>query len=415
MKRIFVIVLLLSCQLRFFAQRCESYSYYKAQEAQDALIADKVKVIESFVNGQLQNHVAGRGNGNETIIKIPVVVHILYHSPEEKISDAVVQSQIDVLNKCFRRLNADTIKTPLRFQSVAADCGIEFQLATADVRRRSTSGIIKKYTPVAKWKMDDKMKFNTSMGDDAWDATQYLNIWVCNLDRLAGYSSFPGGDLKLDGLVLDFGAFGAINEIATYGQGKTAVHEIGHWMGLKHLWGDTYCGDDGVDDTPKQASYTSGCPSSIRITCGNGPDGDMYMNYMDFTNDACLNMFTKGQKDKMRALFMPGGNKHSFLNSKGLLRPLIFEIPVPEDDPKWLHPQLYPNPVSNVLNLDLSYDSRWVGKSARIVNISGQTVMQFVISTKIMQLQINKLSPGLYFIAAKREDGLSLKLQFIKL
>jgi len=85
MKRIFVIVLLLSCQLRFFAQRCESFSYYKAQEAQDALIADKVKAIESFVNGQLQNHVAGRGNGNETIIKIPVVVHILYHSPEEKI------------------------------------------------------------------------------------------------------------------------------------------------------------------------------------------------------------------------------------------------------------------------------------------------------------------------------------------
>ena len=297
----------------------------------------------------------------------------------------------------------------------AANCSIEFQLATADVRRRNTSGIIKKYTPVAKWKMDDQMKFSSSMGDDAWDATQYLNIWVCNLDRLAGYSSFPGGDTKLDGVVIDFGAFGALQETATYGQGKTAVHELGHWMGLKHLWGDAYCGDDGVDDTPKQASYTSGCPSTIRITCGNGPDGDMYMNYMDFTNDVCLNMFTKGQKDKMRALFMPGGSKYSFLNSKGLLPALIFEIPLPDDGPKWLHPQLYPNPVNTVLNLDLSYDIRWVGKTAKIVNISGQTVMQFVISAKIQQIQINKLSPGLYFIAAKREDGLSMNLQFVKL
>jgi hypothetical protein len=111
--------------------------------------------------------------------------------PEEKISDAVVHSQINVLNNCFRRLNADTINTPLRFKASAADCSIEFQLATADVRRRNTTGIIKKYTPVAKWKMDDQMKFSSSMGDDAWDATQYLNIWVCNLDRLAGYSSFP--------------------------------------------------------------------------------------------------------------------------------------------------------------------------------------------------------------------------------
>jgi hypothetical protein len=262
--------------------------------------------------------------------------------------------------------------------------------------------------------MDDKMKFSSNMGDDAWDAKSYLNIWVCKLDKLAGYSSLPGNDLAKDGLVMDFGAFGATNLGSGYDMGKTAVHEVGHWLGLKHLWGDANCGDDGVDDTPKQASYTPGCPTTVRITCGNGPNGDMYMNYMDFTSDACINLFTRGQKERMRALFEAGGPRHAILSSKGLDQPLIFESPLPESDPQWLHPQLYPNPVTSVLTLDLAYDSRWVGKMIRIVNLQGQTVLQLQITTKIQQIDINKLQAGIYFLAAKREDGESIKMRFVK-
>src|SRR6185436_7443681 len=121
------------------------------------------------------------------------------------------------------------------------------------------------------------------------------------------------------------------------------------WLSLKHLWGDTYCGDDGVGDTPKQAGYNIECPGVINITCGNGPYGDMYMNYMDLTNDACMNLFTQGQKARMRTLFDQGGPRSSLLVSKGLNPPLTSEIELPEEDPKWLHPQLYPNPATTQL------------------------------------------------------------------
>ncbi|HEY6062977.1 MAG TPA: M43 family zinc metalloprotease [Chitinophagaceae bacterium] len=397
-------------------ERCKTFSYQEELLRHDPALADKMNAIEAFTRQHTsigENNTTNRIEGN--VIKIPVVVHVLYHTPSEKISDARVMSQIEVLNSCFRHRNADSVKTPLYFKPLAADCEIEFQLARSDSRSRSTTGIIRKYTPVTKWGMDDKMKFSSNMGDDAWDAKSYLNIWVCKLDKLAGYSSLPGSDLAKDGLVIDFDAFAAMNAGSGYDLGKTAVHEIGHWLGLKHLWGDANCGDDGVDDTPKQASYTPGCPTTVRITCGNGPNGDMYMNYMDFTSDACTNLFTRGQKARMRALFEAGGPRNAILLSKGLDQPLIFESPLPESDPQWLHPQLYPNPASSVITLDLAYDSRWVGKMIQIVNLQGQTVLQLQITTKIWQIDINKLQAGIYFLAAKREDGESIKMRFVKL
>jgi hypothetical protein len=397
------------------AQRCNTFSYLQDQLISSPALAGKLKAIETFTKQHVstgENNFTNRIEGN--VIKIPVVVHILYHSPSEKISDARVQSQIDVLNKCFRHQNADSVKTPSYFKSLAADCEIEFQLARSDSRSRSTTGIIRKYTPITKWTMDDKMKFSSNMGDDAWDAKSYLNIWVCNLDKFAGYSSLPGSDLAKDGLVIDFDAFGVINSGSGYDLGKTTVHEVGHWLGLKHLWGDANCGDDGVSDTPKQASYTPGCPSTIRITCGNGPYGDMFMNYMDFTSDACTNLFTKGQKAKMRALFDAGGPRNLILSSKGLNQPLILESPLPESDPKWYYPQLYPNPSSSTINLDLTYDPRWVGKTIQVMNLQGQTVMQVTITAKTQSIDINKLQAGIYFLAAKKDDGESMKMRFVK-
>lgn len=386
--------------------KCASHQYLQSELQRDPSL-----------NARMET--AGKGNAlfSKTVsgtIKIPVVVHNLYHKPEEKITDAQVYSQIEALNKYFRKNNKDTANIPAYFRTLAADCEFEFQLAISDPRKRGTSGITRKYTPIEKWTTDDKMKFSAEMGTDAWDTKSYLNIWVCNLEKFAGYATMPGADSKKDGIVLSYRVFGNTGT-NVYSQGKTAIHEVGHWLGLKHIWGDANCGDDGVADTPTQASYTTGCPSTVRVTCGNAPYGDMYMNFMDLTNDACLSMFTNGQKERMRALFEAGGSRESLLITKAFDMPLLSEIPVNEEDPRWLEPRLYPNPVTNTVNLDLAYDTRWIGQNIFVTNLVGQNVINLSITSKNMQIDIGKLQAGIYFLAAKRPDGVSMKLKFVKL
>ena len=300
---IFTVLLILFSHCQLLAQQtCTSYSYKQQELLNDPSLRDNVSAIENFVHQKSAARAAGtagKPQGGNIIIKIPVVVHILYNQPGENVSDVRVYSQIRALNENFRRLNADTVNTPDAFRPIAADCEIEFQLATSDPQRRNTTGIIRKYTPVTMWNADDKMKLSAEAGSDPWDTKNYLNIWVCNLGRAAGYASFPGGPAAKDGIVLAFNVFG-INTKAGYEMGKTAVHEAGHWMGLRHIWGDSYCGDDMIDDTPSQSTFTSGCPSGIRVSScssgGNGVNGDMYMNYMDITLDACTNLLQKDRK-----------------------------------------------------------------------------------------------------------------------
>lgn len=407
-----ILVLGVPCQL--FAQKnCNSHTYRQQRLKENQSLASELGRIDQFVQQYISD--AGASRVEETTIRIPVVVHNLYHFPNEKVTDADVQSQITALNACFRRRNADSIKTPAFFRPLAADCNIEFYLAISDSRSRSTTGIIRKYTPVKSWEADDKMKFSAEMGDDAWDPRSYLNIWVCNLNRVAGYASVPGDAPAKDGVVIGLGAFGTINVFAGYEMGKTAVHEVAHWLGLKHLWGDQYCGDDGIADTPRQAGFNIECPNVINVTCGNGPYGDMYMNYMDLTSDACMNLFTQGQKSAMRALFAPGGARHTLLTSKGLNPPLISEIPLPEEDPKWLEPRLYPNPANGSVTLDLAYDPRWTGRTLQVYNLQGQTVMTMVIPSRTFRIDLSTLQAGIYFLAAKKEDGESIRIKFVRM
>lgn len=419
MRTFFLSVLwILVSAIRLAAQRdCSSYHYQQQELSLNPSLKDEVNKIENFVKQRLASKhagLAGKPQGGESLITIPVVVHILYNRPEENISDARVFSQIKVLNECFRKLNADTANTPAAFKSVAADCNIEFQLATSDPMRRSTNGIIRKYTPITLWNADDKMKISAEAGDDPWDSKNYLNIWVCNMGRVAGYSSFPGGPVAKDGIVIAFNVFG-VNTKRGYEMGKTAVHEAGHWMGLRHIWGDSYCGDDMIDDTPKQSTFTSGCPSGIRLSCGGGVNGDMYMNYMDITLDACTNLFTEGQKESMRATFETGGGRKSILTSYGLLPPLISEAPLPEQPPTWYHPHLYPNPAYGEMILDLAYDIRWIGKTISITNTQGQLLKRFTINSKRVTIDVSQLKPGVYFLSGKKDDGAVIKQKFIKL
>lgn len=396
-------------------KNCSTSSYRDRVLQNDPSLAAAWNRIESFTNNYINNQagIAAR-DLRGTVIKIPVVVHILYHFPEENISDAQVIKQLDVLNKTFRRRNADTSLTPPVFAALAADCEIEFELAVSDPRRRNTSGIIRKYTPIKEWQDNDEMKFNATMGDDAWDTKSYLNIWVCKMTRVAGYSSIPGADPLKDGVVLATNVFGS-GRVTGLDMGKTAVHEVGHWLNLQHLWGDEYCGDDKVNDTPKQGGYTAGCPNTTQISCNNSPYGNMYMNYMDFTNDACMNMFTQGQKLRMRALFETGGPRSLLLSSTGLQAPLVFETPLPEEPPRWLYPQVYPNPARDEIILDIAYDIRWIGKTIHLLNLQGQVVLQLTLSAKVQSIPLRSLSPGLYILRAQKEDGEIIQQKFVKL
>lgn len=254
-------------------------------------------------------------------VDIPVVVHVVYGSEVENISDAQIMSQIRVLNEDFNRQNADRSRTDPKFEGVAASTGIHFKLATRDPEGNPTSGITRNATTVrAFYSADNGVKTASTGGYDAWPTDQYLNIWVCKLGLgLLGYAQFPGGESATDGVVIDYRYFGTMNTVSPpFDRGRTTTHEVGHWLNLRHIWGDGGCEqDDHVDDTPKADEPHHGCWDAA-ISCG-GPA--MVQNFMDYTDDACMNMFTKGQADRMLALFMPGGARHSLLSSPGLASP----------------------------------------------------------------------------------------------
>jgi hypothetical protein len=390
---------------------CYSFDYQQEAVRTNPGLSDIVRQVEQFIQTQGENTLPTQTistSRGKPVITIPVVVHVIYNKQSENVSDQSINTLIETLNLCYRRLHPDTIKTPARFWKLSADTEIEFKLATSDPQRRATSGITRKYSSKTQWDMDDKMKSSSESGDDAWDPASYLNIWICNIRFVSGYSSIPGDASVKDGVVLATGALG-----------KTVVHEVGHWLGLKHIWGDQYCGDDGVSDTPPQATGTPGCPSGFRITCGNGADGDMYMNYMDVTQDACVNMFTNGQKQRMHALLQPGGVRYSLFESKGLSEPLYAEVPLPtnneEPNAELTKALIYPNPAREDLTIDLGNDQQWIGKVINIANSQGLVVMQQSVKAKLLKIDISKLPPGMYFIIAKKEDGATIKQKFLKL
>ena len=387
-----------------------------AEYEQQQLLADpslKQKMLAAMNHSlNLPSSISNYRVTNETVIKIPVVVHVLYNKSNENISMEQIQSQIDALNRDFRKKNADIINIPERFAAYAADIQIEFELAKVDPKGRATSGVVRKYTPVTSWTMNDDIKFSETAGSNAWDAGSYLNIWVGNLSNLLGYASVIGDKAEKDGVVIATKAFGTINTSAPFNLGRTAVHEVGHWLGLKHIWGDAYCGDDLVDDTPQQRAFTSGCPTGVRVTCGSA-NGDMYMNYMDFTNDACMYLFTQGQKERMRSLVSPGGFRHSLLASHALGEPWMEEIPVEETPPNKLQVKLFPNPASSSITIDLEYDARWIGKELQVINMHGQVLIRKMIQAKTMNIDIHQLQPGLYFVKAEKEGGRMVQ-KFVK-
>lgn len=287
----------------------------------DPEYAKQRKKIEKFTHDWVKKYAQeGLRTG---IVYIPVVVHVVWKKEVENVSDAQIQGQIDRLNIDYRRLNSDIGNVPACWTDLAADTRIEFRLAVRDPNCQATTGITRTHTTVDEFDSDlDDVKSAATGGHDAWPQDRYLNLWVCKLKGgVFGYAQFPGGPAGTDGVVIDYRYFGSINTVShPFDLGRTATHEIGHWFNLYHIWRNSGCGtDDEVDDTPLQDIAHGGNPPFPQISCGNGPNGDMFMNYMDYTDDDCYCLFTVGQVARMDACLASA--RSSILASDGLIPP----------------------------------------------------------------------------------------------
>lgn len=283
---------------------CASMEVLEAQLQADPKLQQRMESIESHIRTAISS---GRLN-SQGKIEIPVVVNVIYRTSSENISSLQIQSQIDVLNEDFNATNADVSNTPSLFTGLVADVDVQFVLV--DVKR--------KFSKKKSWQTNDAMKYSSYGGINATNPTEYLNMWVVNKmtsggSTILGYAQFPGGNPATDGIVVGHNFFGRVGRVsAPFNKGRTATHEVGHWMNLRHIWGDATCGTDYVDDTPQHNTYNFGCPTyPDRSTCAGTPV-EMTMNYMDYTDDACMYMFSVGQKERASSIFLAGGPRATF-------------------------------------------------------------------------------------------------------
>ncbi len=283
---------------------CAAMEVLEQQLSADPKLRVRMESIERLTDEMIRS---GRINAQGKI-EIPVVVNVIYRSSAENISDAQIQSQIDVLNEDFNATNTDASQTPALFSGLVADIDIQFVL----------EGVNRKFSNKKSWGTNDAMKKSSQGGIDATDPTHALNFWVVNKilsgrNTILGYAQFPGGAAATDGVVVGYNFFGRTGTLsAPFNKGRTATHEVGHWMNLRHIWGDATCGSDLVGDTPTHNTYNFGCPGYPHLSTCSGTPVEMTMNYMDYTDDACMFMFTAGQKNRALAIFGPGGPRASF-------------------------------------------------------------------------------------------------------
>lgn len=284
---------------------------------------------------QIENYKKSKDNSSCRImpsdpILIPVVFHVLYNNSTQNISDAQITEQLNQLKADFSATNSDYGNVPTAFNATKGNPNIVFTMAKRKPDGTSTNGIIHKYTSSSSFSPNaNNMKHSSTGGDDAWDVTQYLNIWICNIyqgtNDTAGFGSFPTSTLNNeDGIVVDYKFIGSINSPGLftpqeYAEGRVPTHEAGHWLNLYHIWGNSNNGcidSDNVSDTPNQDQESTGCPSFPKTdACTTLSPGIMFMNFMDYST--CLKFFTKGQVDRMRALFEPNGMRQCMLSSIG--------------------------------------------------------------------------------------------------
>ena len=394
--------------------KCGTDAYIKQLEQQDPAFASRRAQIEDDITKAAE---ASRFvKQPKQVITIPVVFHVVYRTDQENISDEQIMSQLQTLNQDFRKQNSDTINIPAGFAGRAADTEFQFCLAHTDPDGYYTSGITRTRTSVVTFTQnDDFVKFSDKGGRGAWDPQNYLNIWVCNLENLIiGYSSVPGSSQLTDGVVIDFEATGSIGTAkAPYNRGRTLTHEMGHWFGLRHIWGadNQQCGSDLVHDTPEQMEANFGCktyPHRPNSCDKINPHGDMFMNFMDYSNDACMHMFTLGQKTRMAATFNTWHSalKNSMACADGNVNP---------QPPQEELISIYPIPATK--RLTFSFAENKTAGPYRIViydQVGRKISEQFAeaLLDNKLYTNISHFSAGIY-TAAIEANGLTERRQFV--
>jgi hypothetical protein len=228
------------------------------------------------------------------LVTIKTVVNVVYKTDDQNVSTAQIKSQLTAMNKDFRATNPDRSQTPVPWKGLVTDSRIQFKLVKVTRTKTTRAGFTH----------DDGVKSPATGGIAPFSPKTHLNIWVCPLTGgLLGYAQFPGGPSATDGVVINVQAFGTSGTAqAPFNKGRTATHEVGHYLNLRHIWADTpdCSGSDMVADTPNCAGPNFGTPTWPHVTCNNGPSGDMFVNYMDYTDDAAMFMFTAQQVLRMR-------------------------------------------------------------------------------------------------------------------
>ena len=384
-------------------EKCSTVKHRDYLKANNALYDQQIIEDQNLLQQQLLN--SSNTSDPNTIYIIPVVVHVLYFTNGQNISDAQIRSQIDVLNEDFGRTNADTTNTPQPFDSLASSTSFQFCLANRDPNGATTNGIERRQTTVQGFQTDDNMKFYSSGGLNAWNVNKYLNIWVCDLGgQVIGYGEEPSGfHTNTFGVVVHYSAFGRTGVVsAPYNLGRTCTHEISHCFNLYHIWGDEdLCsGSDYVSDTPNQAKATYGCHSfPFAEMCTVNYPGVMYMNYMDYSDDDCMNMFTVGQAARMLASvnsYYPSLKTSDGCLSNGIESLSDFEF------------RIYPNPSSGILDVNM-FTSKNIGSTAKIciTDILGKAVYETVINNPngfVHRLDIHNLNKGIYFVTVYNDN-----------
>lgn len=363
-----------------------------------------------------------------SVINIPVVVHVVYKNTVQNIPDTQIVRQIDILNQCFRKQNPNYSNTRAIFDTIGADTELQFCLAAIDPNGNPTTGIIRKSAP-ANAGFDpifnmDKVKSSATNGDDPWPNDKYLNIWVCDMSLFGnafvlGYATFPGESAALDGVVIQSEYFGYGNAAAPNNLARTTVHEVGHFFGMRHIWADDDSGSTGqcdstdfVDDTPNAAAKSqSNCNLTIN-SCSNESaywgtinPPDMVENYMDYSADGCMTLFTKGQKARMysylntvpaRIGLQSSTAGCSTVGVKDLYRNLQDYIYV------------YPNPTSDVLHLNITQVTPR-DLQCEIYNQNGQLVK--AVNQLDFQNTINlaDLANGIYVVKVYNAEVIAIK------
>lgn len=380
--------------------RCSTHERYLELVTKDPSIAQRRASLEEQTARWINNNEA-KYSSPQTIVTIPVVVHVLYQNTQQNISVAQINSQITVLNADYSRTNSDAGNTPSAFQSIAVDCQIQFCLATLDPNGNPTTGIERRSVTVSQIGNGSDYYQYSQGGLDIWDRDRYLNIWVCDIDggSTLGFAYLPNSTGPADdGVVIDYRFFGTTGTVSPpYDLGRTVTHEVGHWLNLEHIWGDepSCAADDGVSDTPQQKGENYGCPTYPQTTqsggrCNTSDPSSMFMNYMDYSDDNCMNMFSNGQKLRMQATL--NGARAGLLTSNGCgstlgLLTVSGFLPV----------TLYPNPSQGQFEIRFASSQKFV--DIKLMNTLGEIVFESTyMDRENIEIDVRDLTSGIYAV-----------------